>query len=49
MKLDYVGASYAFFAVVLLWDYLAPRLKLKQVRRNIALRLRRDATKKPSP
>lgn len=49
MKLDYVGASYAFFAVVLFWDYLAPRLKLKQVRRNIVLRLRRDATKKSSP
>lgn len=48
MKIDYVGASYAFFAVILLWDYLAPRLKLSQVRRNIALRLRRDAAKKSS-
>ena len=46
MKLDYVAMAYAAFAVVLAWDYLAPRVKLAQVRRAIALRIRRDAAKK---
>ncbi|MFA6986155.1 MAG: heme exporter protein CcmD [Arenimonas sp.] len=45
MKLDYVGGAYAVFALVLVWDYLAPRIKLAQVRRMIALRIRRDAAK----
>ena len=48
MKLDYVGAAYAVFALVLAWDFLAPRLKLAQVRRAIALRIRRDASRKKS-
>ena len=46
MKLDYVGAAYAVFALVLAWDFLAPRIKLAQVRRAIALRVRRDTTRK---
>lgn len=46
MKLDYVGAAYAVFALVLAWDYLAPRIKLAQVRRLVALRIRRDAGKR---
>lgn len=46
MKLDYVGLAYAFFALVLAWDYLAPRIKLAQVRRTIALRIQRDATRR---
>ena len=41
MKLDYVGGAYLVFALVLAWDYLAPRLRLSRVRRGIALRLRR--------
>ena len=45
MKLDYIGAAYAVFAIVMAWDYLAPRIKLAQVRRAIALRIRRDAAK----
>ena len=45
MKLDYVSGAYAVFAVVLAWDYLAPRLKLGRVRRAIALRVRRDAVR----
>ena len=46
MNIDYVRFAYAVFAVVLAWDYLAPRIKLAQVRRSIALRLRREKTKK---
>ena len=45
MKLDYIGAAYAVFAIVMAWDYLAPRIKLAQVRRAIALRIRRAAAK----
>ena len=48
MKLDYVGAAYAVFALVLAWDFLVPRLKLAQVRRTIAMRIRRDASRKKS-
>lgn len=39
----YVIAAYAVFAAVLAWDYLAPRLKLRRTRREIALRIQRDA------
>ncbi len=45
MKLDYVSASYLVFAAVMAWDYLAPRLQLARVRRNIGLRIRRAAAK----
>jgi heme exporter protein D len=46
MTTDYVGAAYAVFALVLGWDYLAPRIKLARVRRAIALRIHRDAARK---
>ena len=36
---------FCVFAIVMAWDYLAPRIKLAQVRRAIALRIRRDAAK----
>jgi len=41
----YVGGAYAVFVVVLLWDFVAPRVKLAQVRRAIAQRQRREATR----
>jgi heme exporter protein D len=47
MKFDYVGLAYAAFVIVLAWDYLAPRIRMAQVRRAIALRARRDAARKP--
>jgi heme exporter protein D len=47
MNLDYVTAAYLVFAVVLAWDYLAPRLRLARVRRAIALRQRREAGARP--
>ena len=43
--LDYLGLAYAVAALVLGWDYLAPRLKLQRVRRAIAARLRRAEAK----
>jgi hypothetical protein len=46
VKLDYVAAAYLVFAVILMWDYLLPRIKLAQVRRAIAQRARRDAARK---
>ena len=46
MKFDYVGMAYAVFALVLLWDYVAPRIKLAQVRRAIVLRIRRELARK---
>lgn len=46
MKIDYVRFAYAVFAIVLAWDYLAPRIKLAQVRRAISLRMRRDKARK---
>ena len=46
MKIDYVRFAYAVFAIVLAWDYLAPRIKLAQLRTAIALRLRREQARK---
>ena len=42
----FVASAYAVFAAVLVWDYLAPRIRIGSVRRAIALRVRRDASKK---
>ena len=45
--LNYVIGAYAIFAVVMLWDFVAPRL---QIRRELrAARLRKTREKKPSP
>jgi heme exporter protein D len=46
MQFDYVGIAYAVFAIVLTWDYIAPRVRLAQVRREVALRQRRDTARK---
>jgi len=44
--LPYVIGAYAVFALVLLWDFLAPRL---QIRRELrAARLRAARERKPS-
>ena len=45
MKLDYVTGAYLVFAAVMAWDYLAPRIKLAQVRRMIGQRARRHAAR----
>ena len=44
----FVASAYAVFAAVLLWDYLAPRIRLGNIRRAIALRVRRETNKKPT-
>lgn len=42
---QFVAAAYIVFAVVLTWDYLSPRLRLRRVLRAIALRAKRQAAK----
>jgi heme exporter protein D len=45
--LNYVIGAYAVFALVMLWDFVAPRL---QIRRELRVaRLRKAREKKPSP
>lgn len=39
--LEYVIAAYAVFAVVLLWDMLAPQLQIRRELRQARLRARR--------
>ena len=44
--LDYVIAAYAVFGVVLLWDFVAPQLALRQQLRAARLRgARRDVAR----
>jgi heme exporter protein D len=45
---DYVIAAYAVFAIVLIWDYLVPRLQVRAALRAARLRANRAATPKPS-
>ncbi|MFC4729923.1 heme exporter protein CcmD [Coralloluteibacterium thermophilus] len=45
---EYVIAAYAVFFAVLLWDGLAPRLRLSRIRRSIAARARRAAARPPA-
>ena len=42
---DYVVAAYAVFAVVLLWDLIAPRIQIRQQLRAARLRAARAATR----
>ena len=45
LGLDFLGLAYLVTALVLAWDYLAPRLQLARVRRAIAARWRRADAK----
>lgn len=45
----YVAAAYAVFVVVLLWDVLAPAVRIRRVLRAVALRARRGAARAPLP
>lgn len=38
---NYVALAYCAFALLLCWDFIAPRLALKKSVRALALRLRR--------
>ena len=41
----YVAAAYAVFVVVLLWDLIAPLLRIRRTLRNVCLRAKRAAAK----
>ena len=41
----YVIAAYAVFAAVLLWDFVAPRIRIAQVLRAVRLLARRDGAR----
>lgn len=43
---DYVALAYAVAGIVIAWDLLAPQLRLRQVRRQILLRAKREAQRK---
>jgi hypothetical protein len=45
LGLDFLGLAYFVTALVLGWDYVAPRLQLARVRRAIAARWRRAEAK----
>lgn len=41
----YIAAAYAVFVVVLLWDAIAPLLRIRRTLRNVSLRAKRSAAK----
>ncbi|MBP6216867.1 MAG: heme exporter protein CcmD [Luteimonas sp.] len=41
----YVTAAYAVFAAVLLWDFVAPRIRIAQVLRAVRLLARRESAR----
>lgn len=43
--LGYVVAAYAVFAVVLLWDIVAPILRIRRILRDVRMRVRRAAAR----
>jgi len=45
---NYVIGAYAVFAVVMLWDFVAPRLQIRRELRAARLRKARD-TGRPEP
>ena len=42
---NYVIAAYAVFAVMLIWDYLMPRLQIRAALRAVRLRAARATTR----
>ena len=45
----YVTAAYAVFAAVLLWDFVAPRIRIAQVLRAVRLLAKREAARSGAP
>ena len=45
---EYVIAAYAVFVIVLLWDYVVPRLQVRAALRAARLRAHRASVPKPS-
>jgi hypothetical protein len=48
LGLGYLQLAYLAAALILAWDYLAPRLRLSRVRRAIVQRAKRDAARSAS-
>ncbi len=46
---EYVIGAYAVFAIVLLWDFIAPRMKISQVLRDVRTRAKREAARATQP
>ena len=44
---EYVIAAYAVFVVVMLWDWLSPRLQVRRAVHAARLRAKRDAGRAP--
>ena len=42
---SYVIAAYAVFATVLLWDFVAPRVRIAQILRAVRMLARREAAR----
>jgi len=42
---NYVVAAYAVFGAMLLWDFVAPRIRIAQVLRAVRLLARREAAR----
>lgn len=47
--LPYVIGAYAVFAVVLLWDFIAPRLQIRRELRAARLRAARESRQQAAP
>ena len=45
---NYVVAAYAVFAIVLAWDFVAPRLQISRELRAVRLRVVRDNSRDTS-
>lgn len=46
MSSRYLVMAYGSFALILAWDFIAPRIRLARARRAIALRARRNSPEK---
>ncbi len=46
---EYVIGAYAVFAIVLLWDFIAPRIKIGRVLRDVRKRAKREAARSAQP
>ena len=46
---EYVIAAYAVFALVMAWDYIAPKLQLRAALRGVRLRATRTTNRAPAP
>ncbi len=44
---EYVIAAYAVFAIVLLWDFVVPKLQIRAALRAVRLRASRAAVRTP--